>query len=133
MKRIFRKIILLALFALSLSTYFLTWVDYKGVQTLNGISILTGNVLLSLFIIVMYTLSILFFEKAPKVLFCTGLSSLSMLFAITFAKFESSGRFANRCLGPYISFTAIILTIAIYLIFTIQKGKIPTSVHNKKS
>jgi len=122
MNKIIKKIILLALFALCCATLLLTWVDHSGLQTLNGTSILTANAVLTLLIFGLYGISVLFYEKAPKVFFNTGLSSLSMFFAIMFSKFESWGRFANTCIGPYVGLLAVVLTIVVY-IWLNTKGK----------
>jgi hypothetical protein len=105
------------------STLFLTWTDVHNVQSLDGTSILTGNLFLSLLILGTYCTSVLFYEKAPKVFFCTGLSGLSMLFAIMLSKFENWGRFANRCVGPYAGLSAVILTTVVYVGLNIKETK----------
>ncbi|MBE6541116.1 MAG: hypothetical protein E7672_01570 [Ruminococcaceae bacterium] len=115
MNKILKKAILLLAFFGSLSTVMLTWSDIRGVQTLNGIQILTGNVVLSALIVCLYCVSVLFYEKNSKIFFCTGLSSLSMLFAIMFSKFENWGRFTNNCVGPYVGLCAVILTIVLFV------------------
>lgn len=115
MNKILKKILLLAMIVGSCATLLLTWTNYSNVQTLDGTSILTGNLLLSMVIFGAYGISVLFYEKAPKVFFCIGLSSLSMFFAIMFSKFESWGRFANKCAGPYIGLAAVVLTIVVYV------------------
>ena len=121
MNKIVKKLILLIMFAGCCATLLLTWTNVLNVQTLDGTSILTGNILLSLLIVSTYGISVLFYEKAPKVLFCVGLSSLSMLFAIMFSKFESLGRFANKCAGPYVGLVAVVLTIAAYVWLNTKK------------
>ena len=118
-----KKIILLALLAGCLSTLLLTWTNVLHVQSLDGTSILTGNLFLTLLILGSYCISVLFYEKAPKVFFCVGLSGLSMLFAIMLSKFESWGRFANRCVGPYIGLSTVILTIIVYTWLNIKAAK----------
>ena len=123
MNKIIKKIILLALLISCCATLLLTWTNYNNVQTLDGTSILTGNLFLTVLIFGTYGISVLFHEKAPKLFFCTGLSSLSMLFAIMFSKFESWGRFANNCIGPYIGLLAIALTIAVYVLLNIKHEK----------
>lgn len=123
MNKILKKLILLAMFAGCCATLLMTWTNYSNVQTLDGTSILTGNLFLTLFIFGTYGISVLFHEKAPKVFFCIGLSSLSMFFAIMFSKFESWGRFANTCVGPYIGLSAVILTIAVYVLLNIKCEK----------
>ena len=123
MNKIIKKIILLTMFIGCCSTLFLTWTDVHNVQSLDGTSILTGNLFLSLLISGTYCTSVLFYEKAPKVFFCTGLSSLSMLFAIMLSKFENWGRFANRCVGPYIGLSTVILTIIVYTWLNIKAAK----------
>jgi len=123
MNKIIKKIILLALFALCCATLLLTWVDHSGLQTLNGTSILTANAVLTLLIFGLYGISVLFYEKAPKVFFNTGLSSLSMFFAIMFAKFEIWGRFTNSCIGPYVGISAIILTIVVFVLLNFKDVK----------
>ncbi len=105
----------------SCATLFLTWHDVQGIQTLNGTLILTGNLFLTILIFGAYCISILFSEKAPKVLFCVGLCSLSMLFALMFSKFENWGRFTNNCAGPYIGLSAVIATTVIYVILNVKK------------
>ena len=124
MNKIVKKLILLIMFAGCCATLLLTWTNVLNVQTLDGTSILTGNILLSLMILVMYGISVLFYEKAKKVFFCMGLSSLSMFFAIMFSKFESWGRFANKCVGPYIGLIFISLTIVAYVWLNINDKQI---------
>ncbi|MBR4972233.1 MAG: hypothetical protein IKY59_04600 [Oscillospiraceae bacterium] len=124
MNRIVKKLILLAMFAGCCATLLLTWTSVHNVQTLDGTSILTGNLYLTLLIFATYGTSILFYEKHPKVFFSMGLSSLSMLFAIMFSKFESWGRFANTCAGPYIGLTMVVCTILVYVLLELpQKEK----------
>ena len=115
MNKFLKKLVLLAMFAGCCATLLMTWTNYSNVQTLDGTSILTGNLFLTLFIFGTYGISVLFYEKAPKVFFCTGLSALCMFFAIMFSKFESWGRFANTCIGPYVGLLAVILTIVVYI------------------
>ena len=123
MNKIIKKIILLTMFIGCCSTLFLTWTDVHNVQSLDGTSILTGNLFLTLLILGTYCTSVLFYEKAPKVFFCLGLSGLSMLFAIMLSKFESWGRFANRCVGPYAGLSAVILTTAVYVWLNMKETK----------
>ncbi len=123
MNKIVKKIMLLAMFALCCATLLLTWHHVSGVQVLNGTSILTGNLLLTLLIFGLYGASVLFYEKAPRVFFSTGLSSLSMLFAIMFSKYESWGRFANTCVGPYVGLIAVVLTIVAYVLLNLKDGE----------
>ena len=126
MNKIVKKIILLSMFAGCCATLLLTWTNVLNVQSLDGTSILTGNLFLSLLIIGTYGISVLFYEKAPKVFFCIGLSSLSMFFAIMLSKFESWGRFANKCAGPYIGLIAVAFTLAAYVwLNTKDNDKIP--------
>lgn len=113
--KVIKKLILLSMFAGCCSTLFLTWTNYQNVQTLDGTSILTGNLFLTMYIFGTYAISVIFYEKAPRVFFCMGLSSLSMYFAIMFSKFESWGRFANKCVGPYIGLLTVVLTIIVYV------------------
>lgn len=123
MNGIIRKMILLLMFVGCCSTLLMTWTNVQNVQSLDGTSILTGNLLLSLLIFGTYGISVLFFEKAPKVFFCMGLSSLSMLFAVMLSKFESWGRFANKCIGPYIGLAAVALTMVVYVWLNIKSEK----------
>ncbi len=123
MNKIIKKIILLTMFIGCCSTLFLTWTDIHNVQSLDGTSILTGNLCLSLIIIGTYCISVWFYERAKNVFFCMGLSSLSMFFAIMLSKFENWGRFANRCVGPYIGLSAVILTIIVYTWLNIKAAK----------
>lgn len=127
MNEIVKKIILFVMIACCCATLLLTWVDYSGVQTLNGTSILTGNLLLTLIIFGLYGVSVLFYEKSPKVFFSTGLSSLSMLFAIMFSAFEGWGRFTNTCIGPYAGLLSVTLTIIVFVLLNI-KGKKPDNI-----
>ena len=115
MNKFLKKLVLLAMFVGCCATLLMTWTNYSNVQTLDGTSILTGNLFLTLFIFGTYGISVLFYEKAPKVFFCTGLSGLSMFFAIMFSKFEGWGRFANTCIGPYVGLLAVVLTIVVYI------------------
>ena len=121
MNKFIKKIVLLALFVGCCATLLMTWTNYSNVQTLDGTSILTGNLFLTLFIFGAYGISVLFYEKAPKVFFCTGLSALSMFFAIMFSKFENWGRFANTCAGPYVGLLAVVLTIVVYVWINIKE------------
>ena len=123
MNKIIKKVILSAMFIGSCSTLLLTWQDVQGVQTIDGTSILTGNLFLTILIFGAYFISILFSEKFPKVSFCVGLCSLSMLFALMFSRFENRGRFANTCVGPYIGLLAVIVTTVIYIILNVKKMK----------
>ena len=116
MNKIVKKIILLTLFAICCATLLLTWYRVSGLQVLNGVSILTGNLFLTLLIFGLYGVSVLFYEKAPKMFFSAGLSSLSMLFALKFSKFESWGRFSNKCVGPYAGLIAVVLTMAVFIL-----------------
>ena len=115
MNKIIKKTILLAGFAVCCATLLLTWVNYSNVQTLDGTSILTGNLLLTFLIFGTYGISVLFYEKAKKVFFCIGLSSLSMFFALMFSKFENWGRFSIKYAGPYLGLLAVVSLIVIYV------------------
>lgn len=115
MNKFLKKLVLLAMFAGCCATLLMTWTNYSNVQTLDGTSILTGNLFLTLFIFGTYGISVLFYEKAQKVFFCAGLSALSMFFAIMFSRFEGWGRFANTCIGPYVGLLAVVLTIVVYI------------------
>ena len=123
MNKLVKKIILLAMFVICCATLLLTWTNYQNVQTLDGTSILMGNLLLTLFIFATYGISVLFYEKAPKVFFSVGLSSLSMFFAVMFSKFESWGRFANTCVGPYVGLIAVISTIVVYVLLNVKDSE----------
>lgn len=123
MNKLVKKFMLLIMFVGCCSTLLLTWVNHHNIQTLDGTSILTGNLFLTLLIFGTYSISVLFYEKAKKVFFCMGLSSLSMFFAIMFSKFESWGGFANHCVGPYIGLLAVIFTIAVYVFLNIKEHK----------
>lgn len=123
MNKILKKVILLAMIAICCATLLLEWVNMSNVQILNGTSILSGNVVLTVLIFGMYGISVLFYEKAPKVFFSIGLSGLSMLFAIMFSKFEIWGRFANKSIGPYIGLPAIVLTIVVYVLLNLIDSK----------
>lgn len=121
MKKVIKKLILLAMFAGCSATLLLTWVNHNNVQTLDGTSILTGNLFLTLLIFGTYGISVLFYEKAQEVFFCMGLSSLSMFFAIMFSKFENWGRFANTCVGPYTGLLAVVLTMIVYIWLNVKE------------
>ena len=123
MNKIIKKLILLFMLAGCCSTLLLTWTRVHNVQSLNGTSILAGNLFLTLLIFGIYGVSVLFYEKAPKIFFCMGLSSLSMFFAIMFSRFESWGRFANTCVGPYVGLLAVALTIVAYVWINIRDSK----------
>ena len=121
MKKVIKKLILLAMFAGCCATLLLTWVNHNNVQTLDGTSIITGNLFLTLLIFGTYGISVIFYEKAQKVFFCMGLSSLSMFFAIMFSKFENWGRLANACVGPYIGLLAVVITMAVYIWLNVKE------------
>ncbi len=120
MNKIVKKLILLVMIVGCCATLLLTWHNVSGVQTLNGTSILTGNLLLTLIIFGLYGISVLFYEKAPKVFFSAGLSSLSMLFAIMLSKFEVWGRFENSCIGSYVGLIAVISTIVVFVLLNVK-------------
>lgn len=115
MNKFFKKLVLLAMFAGCCATLLLTWTEVRNVQSLDGTSILTGNLLLTLIILGTYGISVLLYEKVPKVFFCTGLSSLSMFFAIMLSEFEGWGRFSNICIGPYVGLLSVVLNILVYV------------------
>ena len=117
MKNWLKKICLFIMMGCNCSTLLLPWVNHHNIQELNGTVVLTGNLFLSLFIFALYFISVLFFEKNSKVFFCTGISSLSMLFAIMFSRFESWGRFSNSCLGPYLGLASVVATFVLYVLF----------------
>ena len=121
--KIIKKISLLLLFCLSLSTLLLTWQNVSGVQTLNGTVILTGNMCLSAIIIITYFMSVLFYEQAQQVFLCLGISSLSMLFAIMVSKFEVLGRFSNGCIGPYLGIAGVLLTAFVFIFWNIKEKR----------
>ncbi len=118
--KVIKKISLLLLFCLSLSTMMLTWQNISGIQTLNGTAVLTGNIFLSALIIIIYFVSVLFYEKARQVFFCLGISSLSMLFAIMVSKFEALGRFTNGCVGPYLGIIGVLSTAFVFIFWNIK-------------
>ena len=131
MKSVVRKMLLLVLLAVTLSTLLVTWKDISGIQKLNGLIVLTGNMYLSVLITGIYFVSVVWVEKAPKIFFCMGLSSLSMLFAIMFHHFEALGRFANKCAGPYLGLLAIIVTTAVYIGVSVKA--IPKECYSKEN
>ncbi len=99
------------------ATLLLPWSEVSGIQTLNGTSILTGNLWLSVLIMGVFFVSVLFLEKAKRIFFCSGLSSLSMLFSIMFSKYEEWGRLSNTCVGPYVGLLSVVCTIAVFVLF----------------
>lgn len=120
---VLKKLLLIFLFCCCCATLLLTWQEVRGVQTLNGMVIVTGNIFLTAIIVAMYFVSVLFYEKAKNVFFCMGLSSLSMFFAIMLSKYEAWGRFANRCVGPYVGLATVLLTMGIYIVLNVWKRK----------
>lgn len=46
---------------------------------------------------------------------------MSMLFAIMLAEFESLGRFANTCVGPYLGLLTVVATAIVYIWLNIRK------------
>ena len=104
MYKLSKKVILMALLTGCLATLLLTWTNVLHVQSLDGTSILTGNLFLTLLILGSYCISVLFYEKAPKVFFFVG-------------------RFSNRCVGPYVGLSAVILTMALYVWLNIKETK----------
>ena len=123
MNKIIKKLILLILFAACCATLLLTWSNVQNVQMLDGTSVLTGNLLLTLLIFGTYGMSVLFYEKAPQTFFCMGFSSLSMFFALMLSKFENLGRFANKCVGPYVGLLSVALTMIVYVFLNIKSKK----------
>lgn len=130
MNRFLRKGILLVCMVLCLSTTLLIWEDHPGIQTLDGVSLLSGNACLTVLILGMYFVGVVFYEKARGVFFCMGLSSLSMLFALMASRFEHVGRFASKCPGPYAGLAAVIATAALYIFLTIRAPKAAQDKHN---
>ena len=120
-KKSFRKIILLFLFVLNLTTFLLDWQSIQGITSRTGILILSGNLMLSSLIIGMYFISILFYFRAKRVFFITGVCSLSMLFALEFAKFEQYGRFSNSAIGVFFGLTATVICLVAH-IFLLRKS-----------
>jgi hypothetical protein len=120
-KKYFRQIILLFLFVLNLTTFLLDWQSIQGITSRTGILILSGNLMLSCLIISMYFISILFYFRAERILFITGLCSLSMLFALEFSKFEQYGRFSNSAIGVYFGLTATVVCFVAH-IFLLRKS-----------
>ena len=120
---ILKKLLLIFLFCCCCATLLLTWQEVRGVQTLDGTVILTGNIGLFAIIVAMYFVGVLFYEKAKNVFFCMGISSLSMLFAIMLSKFEAWGRFANHCAGPYVGLATVLITMGIYIALNVWKRK----------
>lgn len=117
MKTLLKKICLFVMMLCNCLTLFLPWVNYNNVQMLNGIVVLSGNLLLTVIILGLYFISILFQEKKRKFFFCAGIASLSMLFAIMFSRFESWGRFSNPCFGPYLGLVSVVATFVLYVLF----------------
>ena len=120
---IIKKFLLLILFGGCCATLLLTWQEVRGIQALDGMVILTGNIILSAIIGVTYFISVVFYEKAKQVFFCMGLSSLSMFFAFMLSKIEVWGRFANHCVGPYVGMATVLLTMGIYIVLNVWKRK----------
>ena len=114
-KKYLRQIILLSLFVLNLTTFLLDWQSIQGITSRTGILILSGNLMLSCLIISMYIISILFFSRAKRIFFITGVCSLSMLFALEFAKFEQYGRFSNSAIGVYFGLTATVVCLVVHI------------------
>ncbi len=117
MKTLFKKIVLIVMMFCNCLTLLLPWVNYNNVQMLNGMVVLSGNLLLTVIILGLYFISIFFQKNNPKLFFCTGIASLSMLFAIMFSRFESWGRFSNPCLGPYLGLISVVVTFILYVLF----------------
>ncbi len=116
MKKWAVKIFIICMMLVTCATLLLTWSEVSGVQSLDGTSILTGNPLLSALILGMFFISVLFFEKARKVFFCSGLVSLCMLFSIMLSKYEAWGRFSNTCPGPYAGLLCVVCTIVLFIL-----------------
>lgn len=114
------KIILSFLMLLNCSTFLLPWENYSNVQVTNGIVLISGNIILATIIFVLYFVSIFLYEKNGALFFNIGLCSLSMLFAIVFARFESLGRFSNRCLGPYLGVLSVVLNIVVFILIFVK-------------
>lgn len=120
MKSILKRLLLVTLLLVNLSTLFLKWQTIEGMTSRNGILVLSGNVVLSGIILCIYFFSLLFYKKSKIPCFISGLCSLSMLFALEFSKFEAYGRFNNSAIGVYFGLLTIIITI---MAFAVLLGK----------
>ena len=58
MNKFLKKLVLLAMFASCCATLLLTWTEVRNVQSLDGTSILTGNLVLTLIILGTYNISV---------------------------------------------------------------------------
>ena len=116
MKSIWHRIVLFVIFIIHLATLFLDWHVVEGLTSVDGFQILTKNVWLSGFVICLYCISLIFYNKNKKVFFVAGLCSLSALFALEFSAFETYGRFNNSALGVYLGISTAIVNLAAYVL-----------------
>ena len=116
MKKRWRQGVLLLLLGVNLLTLLTDWKVLPGLTSRRGLLILTGNLSLSLLILGLYFVSVVFYNKAKKVFFITGLCSLSMLFALEFSRFEEYGRFSNAAVGVYLGLISMLLCLAGYVL-----------------
>lgn len=123
MKSIINRVIIFILFLLNISTMFLNWIDIEGVSYQQGSVVLTRNLYLSCFIIAVFSISLIFYGKAKKVFFISGLCSASMLAALEISYSEHSGLFDFSYaigIGMYLGVLTVILLICGY-IFLLRK------------
>ena len=115
MNKCIKKIILISMFAFCYLSMLMTWYNASGVKVINGTSIVTGNMFLSVAIIVTYIVSVLFFDKSPKIFLISGILSLLVLLAQMLFKFYELGSIATMSVGPYVGFVLVIITLCVYI------------------
>ena len=69
MNRFIKKIFLISMFVLCYLSLFMTWYNASGVKVLNGTSIVTRNLLISIAIIILFNTSKIFsIDKSNSIL-----------------------------------------------------------------
>ena len=120
MKSVIQRLVLAIFLFINLTTLMLDWQVVEGLTSRGGWLVISGNLMLSFFILSLYFISLIFFNKAKKVFFISGLCSLSMLAALEISKFEAFGHFNNSAIGVYLGISTIAVTIILY-IFLLRK------------
>ncbi|MDO5015102.1 MAG: hypothetical protein Q4E28_04030 [Clostridia bacterium] len=120
MKSIIQRLVLAIFLFINLATLMLDWQVVEGLTSKKGWVVISGNLILSVFILLLYFISLVFLNKAKKPFFIIGLCSLSMLAALEISKFETFGYFKNLAIGVYLGVGTIIVNIILY-IFLLRK------------
>ena len=109
------KVVLLINMGCTILFMLLPWMRVEGIKEVNGLVILSGNVVLSVIILCLYIISVLFYEK-NKVFPITGIASVCMVFSIMFSRFEQWGRFSTTLPGPYLGLISVLINLVLLIV-----------------